>query len=511
MSKITRNDVFVRDEKGPEWFNDFLRSFSEQKTSGVLQDILDTITNKKLQTVDGVVKNYREQVGLDILGSADDDDLVSQTLSKEASSIGPISPMKLKKIDNPDDILKDYDNSEIVIQIKLDGFKTQAIMNNGKVGLFTRRGKKFTDNIPELVKELESKMKSDSFILGEIVWEDSKGIQSISDIQTIVGGSAETAAERISVGDGNVVLYAYDLLWDNGKDITKQKYIDRYNKLKSIIGKNAKAIKICDNYSYSEKDTAINDALKAGAEGIVLKPKDSEYKYGTLGSNEPFGEWAKFKPEAKAHTDEVILNKYTKGENKLIFPMYQYKGNDLIEVGKLSGMSKEDESKIKKDIDNGKTVVVEITFQERMESGKFRHVGWSRFRPDKPAKEVKVSKSSFKPLSIRHAETKISIIDIIKNDKELSADIESYCVHSGGTKSTSAIINYIRSQLRKKLGDGVVVRFADEDLKNYIESLKKDRKHSLTDFTKSDVGKAGTEVETSYEDNVADYINHSPK
>jgi hypothetical protein len=510
MTKITRSDIFVRDEKGPEWFNDFLRSVSGSKTPNVLQDIVDAITNKKLQTVEGLVQNYREQVGLDIIGSIDDEEISKQASIKEASLLGPIAPMKLKKLENPDDILKNYDDSDIIIQIKLDGFKTQAIKDGDNVKLFTRRGEDFTSNVPELVKDLGSKMKSGSFILGELVWEDTKGKQSISDIQTVVSGSVETAAKKIKEGNGSTVFYVYDLLWENGKDITKQKYIDRYNKLKSIIGKGTKIIKICDNYSYSEKDKAINDALKVNAEGIVLKPKDSEYKYGAKGSNEPHGEWAKFKPGAKAHTDEVILNKYTKGEDKLVFPMYQYKNDELFEVGKLSGMSKEDESKIKKDIDADKTVIVEITFQEQMPSGKFRHVGWSRFRPDKSAKEVKMSKSSFRPLSIRHAE-KISVVDIIKNDKELCADIESYCTHSGGTKSTSALINYIRSQLRKKLGDEVVVRFADEELKQYIESLKKDKKHHLNETIRSEIGRAGTEVENSYDDNVADYVLHGAK
>ena len=35
--------------------------------------------------------------------------------------------MKLKKMENPDDILKDHDDSDIIVQQKIDGFKTQAI------------------------------------------------------------------------------------------------------------------------------------------------------------------------------------------------------------------------------------------------------------------------------------------------------------------------------------------------------------------------------------------------
>ena len=505
MTKVSRSDIYIRDEKGPDWLEDFFKSLAGQKSAGI-QDILDAINNKKNQTVNSIVQSYRDQVGLDILGSSEDGgENIKEASIKNASEIGPISPMKLKKLESPDDILKDYDDSEIIIQLKFDGFKTQAIKTRDGVRLYTRRGEEFTENVPALVKTLESKMKVGSFILGELVWEDSKGKQSISDIQTVVGSSPDKAHAKIKDGNGKVIFYVYDLLWEAGSDITKQKYIERYNKLKKSIGKTSD-IKVADNYTYSDKDKAINDALKIGGEGIVLKPKDSEYKYGAKGSNEPHGEWAKFKPGAKAHTDEVLLDKYEEGKDKLVFPMYQHKNDELFEVGKLSGMSKEDEAKIKKDIDSGKTVVVEITFQEKMPSGKFRHVGWSRFRSDKPAKEVKVSKSSFRPLSIRHAEEHKSIVELIENDPQLKVDLENMCAGSGGMKPTLTIINFLRDQLKNEL-----VSFTDKELIEYINKIKDAHKQNITGRKTVDVGRVGTTTEGNNEDNVADYILHGAK
>jgi ATP-dependent DNA ligase len=386
---ITRNDIYVRDEKGPDWFNDFLQSFAKSKPASI-QDILDAINNKRSATVEDVVSMYRDQVGLDLIANSEDESTASD-IHSTASALGPISPMKLKKLKNPDDILEKYDDSDIIIQIKLDGFKTQAIKDaKGNVKVYTRRGEEFTENVPELIKDLDGKLSKGAFVLGEFVWEDKSGKQSISDIQTVVSSAPEKAHEKLK-GTGKAIFYVYDLLWENNKDITKKSYTHRYDRLKKLVGKGTASIKVVDNYSYSEKDKAINDALKVNAEGIVLKPKDSVYKYGPKGSTEQHGEWAKFKPGAKAKTDEVILNKYEKAEEKLVFPMYQYKGKELFEVGKISGMSKEDEAKIKKEIDDGKEIVVEVTFQEITPAGKFRHVGWSRFRPDKPPKEIKMA------------------------------------------------------------------------------------------------------------------------
>ena len=57
--------------------------------------------------------------------------------------------------------------------------------------------------------------------------------------------------------------------------------------------------------------------------------------------------------------------------------------------GKVSGLPKDEEARVKKMIDSGKSVVIEITYQERNpETRKFRHMGFSRVREDKPVKSV---------------------------------------------------------------------------------------------------------------------------
>lgn len=87
MTKVTRNDVFVRGEKGGEWFDEFLKSFAKDRPSSV-QDILSAINNKRGETVESVVQNYREQVGLDAFSSTDDSD---DTPVKNASA--PFRPL----------------------------------------------------------------------------------------------------------------------------------------------------------------------------------------------------------------------------------------------------------------------------------------------------------------------------------------------------------------------------------------------------------------------------------
>jgi len=495
--KITRTEEFARDERGSEWFRDFLLSFSGQKTAGI-QDVLDMMTNTKGKAVEKLVKSYREQVGLDLVGSdAEDEELTKNA----ASSIKPIAPMKLKKIENLDDISKDNKPEDLVVQVKLDGFKTSAIKSGGKTEVYTRRGENFTANIPEIIAQLNKTMEDESYIMGELVWENKDGQSSISDIQTVVSSSPEKAHEKIKDG-GRVIFYVYDILWENGKEIVDKGYIERYNILNRTI-KGLSNIKVVKNYSWAEKDAAMKEALRSGNEGIVIKNKNSKYKYAPMGQNEPHGDQWKYKKGVKAHTDEVILNKYEKGEGKLIFPAFQYKNGELFEVGRLSGLGKEDEEKVKKDIDAGKSVVVEITYQERLESKKFRHMGWSRLRPDKAPKEVKMA--TFRPISVRQAAEYKSMLAVITNDPKLKEAIESFVRNSGGHKSTYSIINFLREKMGNEL-----VRFTDEELKKYIEDRKEEFKQTKNqgDEDFADVGLVGTDSNEEYHDDVADYFNH---
>ena len=94
MPKVSRNDVFVRDERGPDWFNEFLHSVANSKPSTV-NDILDAITNKKGETVESVVQSYREQVGLDALSHPENDNVKTSTTNTPAKEVKASSPRPL--------------------------------------------------------------------------------------------------------------------------------------------------------------------------------------------------------------------------------------------------------------------------------------------------------------------------------------------------------------------------------------------------------------------------------
>lgn len=114
--KISRNDVYIRDEKGPEWFEDFLRSLAQQSTT---QNILDAINKKRGETVEGVVSKYRAMVGLDALADDSENDI-----NKEAShsiSFDEFWKNSPKTVQLKNDIM-DFSQSLNTWNLKYDAF-----------------------------------------------------------------------------------------------------------------------------------------------------------------------------------------------------------------------------------------------------------------------------------------------------------------------------------------------------------------------------------------------------
>ena len=98
-----------------------------------------------------------------------------------------------------------------------------------------------------------------------------------------------------------------------------------------------------------------------------------------------------------------------------------------------------------------------------------------------------------------------SIVLLIKQDPSMVKAIDSFCEHSGGTKNTHSIINFIRNKLSKDR-----VSYTDKELLKYIEDRKKAfMKDDVEPDPDKDIGEAGlSSVKEDYGDSVADYVQH---
>jgi len=228
-----------------------------------------------------------------------------------------ISPMLAESIEDP------FDGPDWLFEIKWDGYRAVAFIENGKVRLVSRNQNELTARYPEL-KDMPKSVKAKTAILdGEVVALDSEGKPSFSLMQQRTGFRPGGKRGPINA-DVPILYYAFDLIYLDGEDWRKVNLEDRKRKLQSIL-KQEDSVRYSDHYA--EQGRALFDIAKARQlEGIIAKRRNSCYE------ERRSREWLKIKirhqvecviggftePEgSRAHFGSVVLGLYD-GEGRLI-------------------------------------------------------------------------------------------------------------------------------------------------------------------------------------------------
>jgi bifunctional non-homologous end joining protein LigD len=123
-----------------------------------------------------------------------------------------IHPMLATSISEP------FDGPEWLFEIKWDGYRAVAFIENGKLRLVSRNQNELTQRYPEL-RDLPQFVKAKNAILdGEVVALDAQGRASFSLMQQRTGfrpGGRRAATNA----DVPVLYYAFDLLYLDGYDL----------------------------------------------------------------------------------------------------------------------------------------------------------------------------------------------------------------------------------------------------------------------------------------------------
>ena len=165
-------------------------------------------------------------------------------------------------------------------EIKHDGFRIIARKSNGRVRLYSRPANDFTRRFP-LIADALARLRSRSCIIdGEAVACDDNGLASFERI-------------RYRQHDGDVFLYAFDLIELNGDDLRRDPLQVRKATLASMLAKARSGIRLNEHIE-GDSPTVFAHACKMGLEGMVSKRKDSPYRSGRS------PDWLKMKNPAHA-------------------------------------------------------------------------------------------------------------------------------------------------------------------------------------------------------------------
>ncbi|MGH6665391.1 MAG: DNA ligase D [Pseudolabrys sp.] len=156
-------------------------------------------------------------------------------------------------------------------EIKFDGYRIQARLDNGKVKLLTRRGLDWTRKFPGIAEAVAGLPAETALIDGELVVEGEDGVSSFSLLQQ-------------DLKDGRhdrMVFYVFDLMHLDGEDLKSQPLDARKEALARLLAKAPKRGPLRLSESLNEPGaTLLKHACKLGLEGIVSKRSDAAYHSG---------------------------------------------------------------------------------------------------------------------------------------------------------------------------------------------------------------------------------------
>jgi bifunctional non-homologous end joining protein LigD len=223
---------------------------------------------------------------------------------------------------------KPFDDPNWLFEIKWDGYRAVAFIEDGRLRLVSRTQNDLTKQFPELADLPEFVKAKQAILDGEIVALDDQGRPSFSLMQQRTG--FRPGKHRLPGIEGvPVIYYAFDLLYLDGQDLRRVSLEQRKQQLQSVI-ENSAVVHFSDHYS--EKGVALFEAARQrGLEGIVAKKRSSTY------DEKRSSEWLKIKITT---SQECVIGGYTDPEGSrehfgaLVLGLYD-KQDHLVHVGQV--------------------------------------------------------------------------------------------------------------------------------------------------------------------------------
>jgi bifunctional non-homologous end joining protein LigD len=157
-----------------------------------------------------------------------------------------------------------------VHEIKFDGYRIQAHVQNKKVHLLTRKGLDWTEKYQSIADDLMRLGVTNAILDGEVTWQDANGRSDFQGLQN-----------AMRAGDDSALAYwVFDLLFLNGKDLTSLPLMARKDRLEKLIARlKSKRVRYSEHIRESG-DKFLTASCGMNLEGIISKRLDQPYHPG---------------------------------------------------------------------------------------------------------------------------------------------------------------------------------------------------------------------------------------
>jgi DNA ligase-1 len=166
------------------------------------------------------------------------------------------------------------------VEWKLDGIRIQIHRHKDEVRIYTRNLNDITAALPGIVQAVRRLPVTQVVLDGEALWMSDAGPAAFQDTVSQIDSDAPPEG---------IVTFVFDLLHVDGEDLLDLPLADRSARLSTI----APELKIPGVFTSDpeEGERILDESLRAGHEGVVVKDTMSVYAAGRRG-----GAWRKVKP-----------------------------------------------------------------------------------------------------------------------------------------------------------------------------------------------------------------------
>jgi bifunctional non-homologous end joining protein LigD len=281
-------------------------------------------------------------------------------------------------------------------EIKYDGYRIMAFIEDGMVILRTRGGKDWTHKFQSVADEFAKLKVKNAVLDGELGVLDEKGVTNFSALKQALSDEDHSQIEG----------WFFDLLYLNGEDYAKKPLSKRKAMLEKLL-RSRKLPYIHYSEHFESTPHLLEKACKIGAEGLVSKDKNSIYHFRRS------HDWVKSKC---GQEQEFVIGGYMPARDnpKAVGSLLlgYYKNKKLLYAGKVgTGFGQElakkiykelkpleiDKSPFKGEVEKSRRkhfwvkpeTLCEVKFWEWTPDKHIRHASFKGLREDKAPKAVK--------------------------------------------------------------------------------------------------------------------------
>jgi len=279
----------------------------------------------------------------------------------------PVRPALAERLPDAEAMIKRVGDT-FAVEPKYDGFRNQVHLqrpasrqggqvtsNKQQVKIFSRNLEDMSGMFPDIIEAVKKEVKADSAIFeGEAIAYNPLTKEFLPFQETTKRRrkyEVEKFAEKLPLK-----LFAFDLLYLNGKDITKLPYVERRKKLTNILTKEDTILVAEEKILHTAKELKemFEETVSEGLEGALVKKLDAPYKAGGRGFH-----WIKFKRASAGELtdtiDCVLLGIYSGtgrrtefGVGGLLVGLYDDQKDEFPTISKVgTGLTDEEWRKIK--------------------------------------------------------------------------------------------------------------------------------------------------------------------